>query len=594
MARYDTTWGANLTPDGVAFRLWAPTARSVALVLEDENRTIGMRAGENGWYEHVEPGARAGTHYRYEIDGEVRVPDPASRFQPAGLDGPSQVVDADAFPWPDREWIAPPFEALVFYELHVGTFTAEGTYAAAAQRLRDLADLGITAVELMPLAQAPGTRNWGYDGVLHYAPSNVYGTPAELRAFIAAAHALGIAVFLDVVYNHFGPQGNYLYRYARKYFTDRRHTPWGNAIDYSSPGNDAVRRYAIDNACYWLREYGFDGLRLDAVQEIYDDRPQGVLPELAAEAKRGRANAFLVLENDDNSAQLLRSGFDAQWDDDVHHALHVCITGESGGYYGDYAQDPAGLLGRALTSGFAYQGEVSPFRKGRRRGEPSAALPLRSFVTFLQNHDQIGNRALGERITQIASPERVRAAVAVLLLAPSPPLLFMGEEWAASTPFLFFCDFEPELARAVTEGRRAEFSSFPEFADAAARERIPDPSAPETFEASKLRWDERERGEHARWLAYYRDLLHLRRTYVAPAAADAAGTGASYEMHGDRALHARWTLDGGRALMLDANLGEAPAAGFAEDAAGTIVFATHGPRYERGVAPPWSVRWSLG
>ena len=590
---YATAWGASVTGEGVRFRIWAPSARSVALVLTDRPQSIAVPACGGGWYEHEEPGIGAGTRYLYEIDGELRVPDPASRFQPLGLEGPSEVLDPTAFPRRTGTWNVPGFERLVFYELHVGTFTAQGTYAAARERLPDLAELGVTAIELMPLAQAPGTRNWGYDGVLHYAPANAYGSPQDLCELIDAAHALGIAVFLDVVYNHFGPQGNYLYRYARPYFTGRHHTPWGDAIDYSSPANDPVRRYAIENARYWLEAYGFDGLRLDAAQAIYDDRPRQLLDELAAEVKShaGRT-VYLVLENDDNSVRLLESDYDAQWNDDVHHALHAAITGETGGYYQDYATDPAFYLARALTSGFAYQGEPSPFRNGAHRGAPSARLPLWKFVNFLQNHDQIGNRALGERIAQLAPAQAVRAALAVLLLAPSPPMLFMGEEWGASTPFLFFCDFEPQLARAVTQGRRSEFSSFPEFADSAARDRIPDPGAQSTFEASKLRWDEREQGEHAQWLAYYRQLLALRREHVAPIAAGACGTGASFAQHGAGAFTAHWRIDGDRVLTADVNLQPSQAQGFAQERPG-VLFATHEPSYAGGLAPPWSVRWAL-
>lgn len=565
----------------------------MALAIEGRAQSIPMTAREGGWYEHVEPGIGAGTRYLYEIDEELRVPDPASRFQPQGLDGPSEVIDPSAIARSRSRWQVPAFERLVLYELHIGTFTPEGTYAAASARLKDLANLGVTAIELMPLAQAPGKRNWGYDGVLHYAPANYYGSPQDLCDLIDAAHALGIAVFLDVVYNHFGPQGNYLYRYARTFFTGRHHTPWGDAIDYSSPQNDAVRRYAIENARYWLEAYGFDGLRLDAVQAIYDDRPRQLLDELVDEVRSSAGRTvYLVLENDDNSVRLLEDGYDAQWNDDVHHALHAAITGESGGYYSDYASDPVHYLARALTSGFGYQGESSAFRKGAHRGAPSSGLPLRKFVNFLQNHDQIGNRALGERITRIAPEDAVRAALAVLLLAPSPPMLFMGEEWAASTPFLFFCDFEPQLAQAVKAGRRNEFASFPEFADSAAREQIPDPGAPATFEASVLRWDERERGEHARWLAYYGDLLALRRENVAPTAARVRGTDASFTQHGAGAFTARWRMDDERELVLDANLQPRRAGGFAAERAGTF-FHSHDERYEGGAAPPWSIRWSL-
>jgi len=592
---YELTWGADVREDGVRFRLWAPAAQSVSTVLFDADgeRVVPMEYTGEGWYEIVDAAARAGTRYLFEIDAKDRVPDPAARFAPDGPGGPSEILDVASLRPSERAGNTPPFERLVFYELHVGTFTPSGTYAELETRLDYLLDLGINAIELMPLAEWPGERNWGYDGVLLYAPSHRYGRPEELRKLIDAAHARGFAVFLDVVYNHFGPQDNYLRRYAPQFFTGEHVTPWGEAIDYSSPHNDPVRTFAIDNAVYWLRDYGFDGLRLDATQAIFDSRKPHVLAALALTAKGdGARGAYVVLENDDNNVRILTNGYDAQWNDDMHHCLHVALTGERDGYYIDYADDPVGLLGRALTHGFAYQGEPSAFRDGRKRGAPSGGLALSSFVNFLQNHDQIGNRAFGERIGSLAGPEKVRAATAVLLLAPSPPLLFMGEEWAASSPFLFFCDFEGDLARLVTEGRRSEFARFARFSDASARAQIPDPSAEETFARSKLNWEERSRGSHGEMFDFHRTLLRIRHAEIAPRTRHLSGRDAWYEMRGKRALFARWMHDDTSGLVLEANLCDDSQSGFSERAHGRVLYATH-ETFPGGVAPGWSVRWSI-
>jgi malto-oligosyltrehalose trehalohydrolase len=474
----------------------------------------------------------------------------------------------------------------------VGTFTPEGTYAGVVSKLDYLRDLGVTAIELMPLAEAPGARNWGYDGVLPFSPSHNYGTPDELKALIAAAHERGLAVFLDVVYNHFGPEANYLHAYANVFYTDRFHTPWGAAIDVIDADRSDVRRFFIENALYWLQEYRFDGLRLDAVHEIYDRPARAFLRELAARVGKETDRAvYLVVENEANEAGLLEAGFRAQWTDDTHHAMHVAVTGQTDGYYADYADGTIGRVARTLAEGFGYQGEPSPSKHGQARGEPSAHLELASFVTFLQNHDQIGNRPFGERIAALAPPEALRAMLAVVLLAPPPPMLFMGEEWAASSPFLFFCDFEPELAAKVTEGRRGEFAGFAEFADPEKRERIPDPAAVETFERSRLRWDEIAEPVHRAWLDYYTKLLAIRNAEIAPVYAGVRGTNATYETIGGRGLRARFRLDDGRTLVLEANLGAEPLADFASVAEGTVLFATHGPAPD-SLAAPWSVRWT--
>jgi malto-oligosyltrehalose trehalohydrolase len=572
---------------GYRFRLYAPAAASVSLTAD--GRTVEM-VREGDWFAVDDPAAHDGTRYTFTIDGRLTVPDPGSRFQPDGVHGASAIAGAP-FDWPDDGWRGRPWHEHVIYELHVGTFTFEGTYAAAERKLDELAALGITAIELMPLSAFPGARNWGYDGVLHYAPYAGYGTPHELKRFIAAAHARGLAVLLDVVYNHFGPEGNFLHAYAPTFFNEGAHTPWGAALNVARPD---VRAYFIENAAYWLVEYRFDGLRLDATHAIVDPAHPSFLHELRAFATAAVApdrHVALVVENDDNDIALLDDGYAAQWNDDVHHCVHVLGTGERGGYYVDYDARPLELLGRALTSGYAYQGEPSAHRGGKLRGAPSARLPLSAFVSFLQNHDQIGNRAFGERISRLAPPVVLRALAALVFLAPAPPLLFMGEEWAASTPFLYFCDFEPELARLVTEGRRREFAAFAEFADPHVRDTIPDPSAPETFAASVLRWEERGEPEHAAMLAFVTSVLAARSRDVIPFVADVDGTGAGFAPIGDRGIALHWTFAGGT-FHADAQLGDATETPFPERLPGTTFFSTHGAAYAGGRAPAWSVRWA--
>jgi len=442
------------------------------------------------------------------------------------------VVDPQAYKWNDHAWTGRPWNEAVIYEVHVGTFTPEGTYPGAAKKLKALVDLGVTAIELMPLSDFAGKRNWGYDGVLPYAPDSAYGKPEELKALIDAAHGLGLMVLLDVVYNHFGPKGNYLPRYAPQFFTEKHKTPWGAAIDFSQP---TVRQYFVHNVLYWLEEYRFDGLRFDAVHAIIDESPKHILNEICASVPVGK---HLVLENDANQARFIGPGrYTAQWNDDSHHGYHVLATGEEDGYYIAYADAPARHLARCLAEGFAYQGEQSPFSK-EPRGEPSAHLPASCFVDFIQNHDQVGNRAFGERIAQLSDERRLKALSAIHLLAPSPPLLFMGEEWGCQQPFLFFCDFEGELGEAVRKGRREEFSRFASFKDS-----IPDPLAESTFKQSVLDWSKRDAG----WLAHYKKLLQLRARAIAPRK---FGPG-KYRMLGERAFEVKW--DG---LTLLANCGD--------------------------------------
>ena len=519
-----------LAQGGVRFAFWAPGAKKVEL--EIAGRYMPLHASRDGWFEHLVPTAGPGTLYRYRIDGEVLVPDPASRFQPRDVDGPSEVIAPRSYPWGDHAWTGRPWNEAVVYELHVGSFTPEGTYAGAAKKLGYLKELGVTAIELMPLSDFAGKRNWGYDGVLPYAPDSAYGRPEDLKALIDAAHANGLMVLLDVVYNHFGPKGNYLPRYAPQFFTERHKTPWGAAIDFSNP---VVRRYFVHNVLYWLEEYWFDGLRFDAVHAIIDDSKRHILDEIRASVPAGK---HLVLENDANQARFIGPGrYSAQWNDDSHHGYHVLATGESDGYYAAYADAPAKHLARCLAEGFAYQGEVSPFSK-EPRGEPSAHLPPSCFVDFLQNHDQIGNRALGERLVALSNEKALKALSAIQLLAPSPPLLFMGEEWGCRQPFLFFCDFEGELGEAVRKGRREEFSRFASFKNS-----IPDPLAEGTFRQCVLDWAKRD----AVWLAHYKKLLQVRARAIAPRN---FGPG-KYRMLGERAFEVKW--DG---LTLVANCGD--------------------------------------
>ena len=557
-------FGAETLHDGrTRFRLWAPSARSVELVVGDgnESRAMKMPMESGGWCELVTT-APPGTRYRYRIDGTLDVPDPASRYNPEDVHGPSMVIDAAAYEWPDESWRGRPWNEAVIYELHVGTFSPDGTFAGVERRLDYLAKLGVTAIELMPLADFPGKRNWGYDGVLPYAPDATYGAPEDLKRLVAAAHARGVMVLVDVVYNHFGPEGNYLHAYAAPFFTERHHTAWGAAINFDGSESRPVRDFFIHNALYWLDEYHVDGLRFDAVHAILDDSKPHILVELAETVRKGpgrHRHIHLVLENDHNEARYLEyhgdspRWYNAQWNDDQHHALHVLLTGEKDSFFVDYAQDTVKHLARTFAEGYVYQGEPSPFRGGKPRGEPSAHLPPVACVNFLQNHDQVGNRALGERLVALTTPERLRVATAAWLLAPATPMLFMGEEFAASTPFLFFCDFEPQLAQAVTEGRRREFGGFTQFTGT-SESVIPDPNHPDTFERSKIDWLALERPEHASWLEFYKKLLAVRRDRIVPRLAGTDGHAGRYTIFGDGAIAVAWTLGDGSTLELRLNL----------------------------------------
>jgi malto-oligosyltrehalose trehalohydrolase len=589
--------------------LWAPNCAQIGIEIQaaaaaDDSSVTAMRASGAGWHELVVREARAGTRYRYVLPDGLRVPDPASRFQPEDVHGPSEVIDPAQYAWRDGAWDGRAWHEAVVYELHLGTFTPGGTFRAAIERLGHLAALGVTAIEIMPVGDFPGRRNWGYDGVLMYAPDSSYGRPEDFKALVDAAHAHGIMVLLDVVYNHFGPDGNYLPLYAPAFFTARHQTPWGAAVNFDGPQAAPVREFIIHNALYWVEEFNLDGLRLDAVHAILDDSPKHVLDELAERVRslRGR-HVHLLLENEDNQARRLARGsngeplrYTAQWNDDLHHVLHVAATGEDQGYYAEYRGDTS-LLARALAEGFAFQGQVMAFR-GAPRGEPSALLPPTAFVAFIQNHDQIGNRAFGDRITAGAAPAAVRAISAVYLLLPQVPMVFMGEEWLAAQPFPFFCDFQGDLADAVRRGRRAEFARFPQFQDESLRERIPDPLADDTFASGKLDWGDLEQPQHAAAYGRYRRLLTIRRGALVPLLPRIGAHAARYQVLGPAAVVVRWRIapagaDGAGAgeLILAANLSSGPMAGF-PPATGRTLWEEGGWGAD-GVGQPWSVRWSI-
>jgi maltooligosyltrehalose trehalohydrolase len=542
---------------GTTFRLWAPAARAVELLTRGEARPMQLR--EAGWFTLHDPAACVGARYRFRIDGEIDVPDPASAFQPDDALGPSEVIN-HGYDWQCPDWKGRPWHEAVLLELHVGSFTPAGTFRAAIERLDTIAASGIAAIELMPIGDFAGRWNWGYDGVLWFAPDSAYGRPEDLRALVDAAHARGLMVLLDVVYNHFGPEGNFLPRYAPAFFTAQHRTPWGDAIDYRVP---EVRAFAIENALHWLDRYRFDGLRLDAVHAIAEPGEPSILHELSrAVGEFGDATGrhiHLVLENDDNRASLLDPGaavargkYRAQWNDDYHHAWHVLLTGEMTGYYRDYAAAPDKAIGCALVSGFVYQGEPSQHREGARRGEPTSELPLTAFVNFLQNHDQIGNRPRGDRLAVLASAAAIEAALAITLLAPSPPLLFMGEEWGARESFPFFCDFQGELADAVRRGRKAEFAHA--YAQERQAEPIPDPLAETTFRQATLDWSRRDRQPFAARLDLVRQLLRARYRYVVPWLARQGLVNAECSIR-DGLLRAYWRKEGTGTLSLLVSLG---------------------------------------
>jgi maltooligosyltrehalose trehalohydrolase len=552
-------FGAYFTEAGVRFSLWGPSAREVELLL-DGNPPRPLQRDNAGWWSIETAGAPAGAHYSYRINGELIVPDPASRYQPGGPFAPSVVVDPHAYEWQDEQWNGRPWREIVVYETHVGTATSLGTFAALAERLQEIGDLGINAIELMPLADCPGERNWGYDGVLPFSPHHAYGAPDDLKRFIDAAHALGIAVLIDVVYNHFGPSGNVLPAYADCFFTQRHSTPWGAGINFDGINSKTIRSFFLHNALYWLEEYHADGLRFDAVHAIADDSTPHFIETLATDIRHACPDRYvhLVLENEKNESRwLIRNDkrkpqlYTAQWDDDVHHCWHVLLTGESEGYYADYYDEPVAKLARGLSEGFVYQGEISP-HAGTARGEDSTLLPPLAFVSFLQNHDQVGNRAFGERLSALVKPAELALAHAILILSPQIPMLFMGEEWNASTPFLYFVDFpdDPDLSRIVREGRSREFFRFSAFANTGT---VPDPTDKTTAERSRLLWGEVATGHHATARSKMRTLIRLRRKEVVPLIAGRF-LGSTYHCPSPFVMDITWAFANGTQRLI-ANFG---------------------------------------
>lgn len=583
------SWGTEVLADGsAAFRVWAPSQPRMSIHLFDAGQSLPMEPAGDGWFELVTDKAAQGAQYCFEISSGARVPDPASRAQSGDVHGPSVLLNPETYRWNQTDWRGRPWHEAVIYELHTGTFSPEGTFDGIASKLDHLVDLGVTAIELMPVAQFSGQRGWGYDGVLLYAPHNAYGSPNELKRLIDTAHSKGLMVLLDVVYNHFGPDGNYLSTYASEFFDQNRHTPWGAAIDYT---RSAVRAFAIENAIYWLEEFRFDGLRLDAIDQITDPSETHVLVELASTVRErfSDRHVHLTTEDESNKTTLHERDIDgqpklytAEWNDDFHHCAHVLATGENEGYYADYDHSIAQLT-RALAEGFVYQGEASSAWGGKPRGSKSSHLPPTAFIGFLQNHDQIGNRAFGERVSTLAPHALVDALSAVLLLSPHVPLMYMGEEWGEARPFAFFTDFDGPLADAVREGRRREFARWSAFSDPASRDAIPDPNALSTFEGSKLDWGLQYQTGHSERLNLFRRLLSLRATEIIPRLNGIAGHSALRALHDGHAIHVAWRMADGSILALWSHLSNAITAipdnftasgdgfaGFAED---DVIFA---------------------
>ncbi|HEX6747084.1 MAG TPA: malto-oligosyltrehalose trehalohydrolase [Longimicrobium sp.] len=556
--RWRLPFGANVTERGTEFRVWAPGHERVEVVIygPDAEAVHPLELENGGWFGCVLGGIGAEARYRYRLDGGDAFPDPASRAQPDGVHEPSEVVDPSAFAWTDGDWQGVELEDLVIYEMHVGAFTPEGTFDAAIARLDDLRALGVTAIEPMPVASFPGARNWGYDGVSLFAPQATYGGPEGLRRLVDAAHARGIAVILDVVYNHLGPEGNYLPAFTSgRYFTDRHKTPWGDAVNFDGADSAAVREFVVQNALHWAHEYHADGLRLDATHTIVDDSPVHVLAEMETRVREtlppGRCFVFIA-EDERNERRVVTPqteggwGLQAVWADDFHHSIRRILAGDHESYFADYA-GTVDELARTLEKGWLYEGQPSR-NHGCARGTPADGLPPAAFVHCIQNHDQVGNRAHGDRLHHAIDLGATRAAVALLLLSPYTPLLWMGQEWAASAPFQYFTDHPEELGRLVTEGRRTEFGKFSAFADPEVRERIPDPQAPETFARSKLDWGERGAMPHAGMLALHRALLHLRQSHPALRRRDRDSF--SVAAVGDGALALRRRGDGGKEMLL--------------------------------------------
>lgn len=595
MSRRRLSVGAEIVPGGAHFRVYAPKRKRVEIVVESSRRVVRLEREADGHFEGSADGIGAGTLYRLRLDdGDKLYPDPASRFQPEGPHGPSEVIDPSTFRWTDSSWRGVSLKGQVVYELHVGTFTREGTYAAAARELEELRDLGVTLIEVMPVAEFPGRFGWGYDGVDLYAPTRLYGRPDDLRAFVDRAHALGVGVILDVVYNHLGPSGNYLPELCDRLFTDRYSNEWGSSLDFES--DHGVRSYFIENAGYWIDEFHFDGLRLDATQSIQDRSDVHVVTEIGRRARQaaGKRSIVIFAENDEQQASLARPtergghGLDAVWNDDFHHSARIAATGRSEGYYAS-AKGTAQELVSAVKWGYLFQGQLYASRK-RPRGEPAFDLPAQAFTIFLENHDQVSNSAQGLRLHQLTSPRIHRALTALLLLAPATPLLFQGQEFAASAPFVFFADHDPELAPLVAKGRREYLAQFPSLTDEAIKEKILLPHDPATFERCKL--DLSERIKNRPTYDLFKDLLRLRREDPTFAAQD--GTHLDGAVLGPRAFALRFALGSGDDRLILVNLGDdLEVGGLAEPLLAPParmswkrIFSTEDPRYDGAGTPP--------
>lgn len=539
--------GAIVENGAVNFRVWAPKTKRLELVLDESNESREMESS-GGYFTLQANDLPVGTRYRFRLDGDAIFPDPASRFQPEGVHGPSEIVDPNSYRWHDSDWPGLSREDLVFYELHVGTFSNRGTFDDVTERIEYLRALDVTAIELMPVADFPGDRNWGYDPAALYAPSRAYGRPDHLRALVDAAHNARMAVFLDVIYNHLGPDGAYVAAFAPM-FTEKHHTPWGQAINLDDSGSEGVRAMFIDNALHWLREYHIDGLRLDATHALIDDGPRHFLAELSeAVEQMDGPRRFLIAEDPRNVNRVLKPrseggyGIDAIWTDDFHHQIRNMTAGDREGYYEDYAGSTMREVAETIRNGWYFDGRPSP-TTGKPRGTSSSGIGHDQCVIEIQNHDQVGNRPAGNRLSTEIEPDLYRAASALLLFVPHLPLLFMGQEWAATSPFLFFTDHNPELGKLVTEGRRKEFESFSGFGG-----EVPDPQDPETFMSSRLRWDELSRPLHAGMLRLYQDLLALRRDLAGELSCEALHATAIRVSRGRHCLIA--TFSGGDELPL--------------------------------------------
>ncbi|MFD0986620.1 malto-oligosyltrehalose trehalohydrolase [Methyloligella solikamskensis] len=594
---HDIPWGAQITEHGARFRLWAPSQEEITLIATQSGEAMQMIPQEEGWFELETSMVKPGEGYHFALHDGMRVPDPAARAQMDDVHGPSKLVDPKAYQWKTADWKGRPWPEAVLYELHTGTFSADGTFDGVLKELDRLAEIGVTAVELCPVAQFAGNRGWGYDGVLLYAPHVAYGGPERLKALVDAAHERDLMILLDVVYNHFGPDGNYLGLYASEFFHPERHTPWGPAIAFD---RKPVRDFFVHNVLYWLEEYRFDGLRFDAIDQIDDPSDEPILKEMARTVRKRFPDRHIHLTSEDDSNLVTLLEFDeenrpklftGEWNDDWHHAMHHILTGEDDGFYEDYVDDPGARVARMEAEGFDYQGEPSSYRGGAPRGEASGHIPPTAFVNFLQNHDQTGNRPFGERLTMLASPEALETSLALLLLSPHTPLLYMGEEYGETRPFQYFTDFHGELADAVREGRREEFKKVRLFADPEARHRIPDPNALSTFEASQLRREEVPAAQREARETLVGDLLRIRRECIVPALSSIPAHSGRIEAQSGRAFTVRWQLGGGRILTISANLAD-EAEEIEGSAEGDVIYqrpGTAAEALEAGNLPPWSI-----